>query len=246
VSWLVPVCLAGGCLAFALAVSGCESTQAKSDRLAKEGASSVKQQKGLEITRKSKTVKVLDTALVTDANGAAAVAVVRNGSKAPLGNVPLAIDVLDAKGKAVFRNDDPGLEPSLAGVASLAPGQTLAWVNDQILPTGGKPKSVEAVAGADKGALKGGLPKIEVGKAHLGGDPTSGVAAEGTIVNRSRGDQRQLVLFAVARRGGQIVAAGRGQVDRLRAGKKAQYQIFFIGNPKGGQIEVSAPAIVKG
>lgn len=220
----------------ALLVVGCESTQDKSARLAKEGGP-VSVEKGLRITRESRDVKVGGTRVLNDRNGTAAVVEVRNTGKRTLVDVPLAIDVL-ARGKSVFRNDAPGLEPSLVSVAALRPGERLTWVNDQVLVPGSK---LEAKAGAPRTEAPRELPKIEIGPPRVGGDPTSGLAVEGKLTNRSDVLQRKLVIYAVARRGGKVVAAGRGQIERLRPRKPTAYQVFFIGNPKGAQVELAAP-----
>jgi hypothetical protein len=69
----------------------------------------------------------------------------------------------------------------------------------------------------------------------------SGVSAIGKVTNESSLEQRKLVLYAVAIKQGRPVAAGRAQVNRLKPGKRANYQIFFIGNPSGGHIRITAP-----
>jgi hypothetical protein len=67
------------------------------------------------------------------------------------------------------------------------------------------------------------------------------VAATGFAANRSKVDQRKLVITAVARRAGRIVAAGRAQIPRLKPGKRARFQIFFIGDPRGAHLDLEAP-----
>ena len=85
------------------------------------------------------------------------------------------------------------------------------------------------------------MPRITLSRPRLEQDPVSGVSAVGFAANRSRVEQRKLVIFAVARKGGRVVAAGRAQVNRLKPGKRARYTIFFIGNPRGARISVAAP-----
>lgn len=76
-------------------------------------------------------------------------------------------------------------------------------------------------------------------------DSASGVEASGTVVNRSRVEQRLLVVSCIARKGGRIVAAGRAQIERLKVGpKKVPYHVFFIGDPRGAQLSVSAPPTI--
>jgi hypothetical protein len=229
--------LALGLAGAATLVAGCQSTQSKSAELAKEGSAAVSNEQGLKIGKKSRDVKVSRALVLSDANGGAAVVELRNTGKKTLVNVPIAIDVRKG-GKSVFANDAPGLEQSLVSVAALRPGESLAWVNDQVFATGPK---IAATVGATKRPAPAKLPEIDVGPPKFGGDPTSGIAVEGRVTNRSKLLQRKLVIYAVARKGGKVVAAGRGQVERLKAGASAGYQIFFIGNPEGAQVELAAP-----
>ena len=217
-------------------LAGCQSTQSKSAELAAQSGGASKEQ-GLQIDRKSRDVEVTGTTLVSVANGAAVVVGLKNKSKKTLVNVPIAIDVRKG-GKTVFANDAPGLEPSLVGVAALKPGESLTWVNDQVFAPG--PKVAVKVGATDERA-PAKLPEIDVGAPRVGGDPTSGFAIEGKVTNRSDLLQRKLVLYAVARKDGRVVAAGRGQVERLKPHAAAGYQIFFIGNPEGARVELAAP-----
>jgi hypothetical protein len=234
VSWAPLVLVACSALLFA----ACESTQDKSARLAKQAAG-LKEQRGLVIKRVSKSVKVGRTAVLNDKNGTAVVVELRNRSRRALARVPVAIDVRNGK-RSVFRNDDPGLEPALVGVSVLKPGQDLLWVNDQVLATG-KGKRVKATIGFQRGRAPKRLPKLVVGPPKLEVDPTSGVLAVGKVRNESKIAQRNLVVYAVARKGKRIVAAGRAGVQRLKPQGDATYQIFFIGDPRGARLTLAAP-----
>jgi hypothetical protein len=233
-SW-APLLLVAGA---ALLLAACESTQDKSARLA-EDAEGLKKQRGLVIARRSKVVKVGRRAVLNDKNGTAVVVELRNTSKRMLARVPVAIDVRNGK-RSVFKNDDPGLEPSLVGVPVLLPGQRFLWVHDQVLATG-KGKSVKAKVGVERGAAPGRLPQIRITPPKLEVDPTSGTLAVGRLVNRSQVLQRNIVVHAVARKGNRIVAAGRAAVERLKPGASAAYQIFFIGDPRGARLTLAAP-----
>ncbi len=225
-------------LSAALLAGGCQSTQDKSAELEAKGGEAFKE-KGLKVKVASKDVKIESKTVLSDKNGAAVVVELKNTSDRTLVKVPVAINVSDGK-KSVFKNDDPGIEPSLAGVPLLPAGESIFWVHDQVLATG-KVSSVAAKVGKDKGGAPEQLPKIEVGPAKLVTDPTSGVEAEGKIINRSDLLQRELVIFGVARKGDEVVAAGRSQIEKLAPGKDATYQIFFIGDPRGARIELAAP-----
>jgi hypothetical protein len=220
------------------AVAACESTQDKSARRA-QGAE-VFAEKGLDVRRASREVNVLTTEVLQDQNGAAAVVVMRSTSQSALRGVPVEIDVRGKGGKSLFKNNEPGLQASLTGPSVLFPAREFAWVHDQVVADG-RVVSVKATPGAAAGAIPGELPSLMVSEPKLRGDPVSGVEATGTVENTSSVEQRELVLYSVARKDGRIVAAGRGTIPRLKAGKKSTYHIFFIGDPKGAKLRVEAP-----
>ena len=72
--------------------------------------------------------------------------------------------------------------------------------------------------------VRGVLPTITLHEATLAEG-----SAEGTLVNSSSTTQSELVVYAVARRGGRIVAAGRAVLASVAAGVSSPFQIFFIG-----------------
>jgi hypothetical protein len=84
------------------------------------------------------------------------------------------------------------------------------------------------------------MPDIEVSQPKLEGDPVSGISATGTVVNKTGSDQRRLLLYVVARKGGEVVAAGRGAIDHLKPErKKLDYTVFFVGDPSGAELTLS-------
>ena len=224
------------------ALSGCESSQAKSDRLAKQGVKVLKA-KGLTVKRTNPDVKAVETTVLSSADGAAVVAVLRNSSAVAQAKVPISIDVTGAGAKTVFRNDAPGLEPSLVSTPALAPRASLTWVNDQVAGSA-PPKAVKVKVGLGR-RVTHPLPQLQLSRPTLNVDSVSGVEASGFVVNQSQVEQRQLVISCIARKGGRIVAAGRAQVERLKVGpKKVPYHVFFVGDPRGAQLSVSAPPTV--
>jgi len=233
--------LAGACLAVVATTAGCESTQSKSARLESEsGKNLATERTGLKVAKLADGVKVGETAVITDVNGTAVVVTLRNDNKEALAQVPLALEVVDAKGKSVYDNSAPGLGTSLISAALLPAGKDQIWIHDQVVPVG-KPDDAKARAGTGGEEIKGELPRIDVPDPKLETDPTSGLAAVGKVVNKSDTEQKDLVVNVVAREGGKIVAAGRAIVRRLKANKDATYQAFLIGKAEGAQLEASAP-----
>jgi hypothetical protein len=227
-----------------VALAGCESSQHKSARLERTGAASIKGQRGLSITRRAAGVTVAERAVVHDANGAAVALVLRNTRPQPLADVPIAIDVRGASGASVFRNDDAGLDRSLVSLA-LLPGQGSAvWVNDQV-QADATPRRVRAEVGTPKARrIPARLPAISLTRPTLEADPASGVEAVGWATLRSGPQQRDLVVFCLARRRGRIVAAGRAIVPRLTSRKRVRFHLFFIGDPRRARLTLSAPPTV--
>ncbi|CAN5545709.1 hypothetical protein BH10ACT11_BH10ACT11_11100 [soil metagenome] len=231
------------CLALAAALAaGCQSTHETSKIREANGSKLFNKAKGLKITNVNQDIKVLDTAVLSDANGTAVAVTVKNESKEGFAKLPILIDVRDAKGKSVFKNDIPGLEPSLTSIPTIGAGQTVTWVNDQILGTG-KAKSVKVKIGEAQAPLPQKLPAVKIDPPKLVNDSVSGTEATGEVENETGIDQKKLVLFAVGVKDGKIVAAGRGGFKRLNADrpKPAVYHIYFIGDPKGSKVTVTAP-----
>ncbi|MBA2523521.1 MAG: hypothetical protein H0V25_09345 [Solirubrobacterales bacterium] len=238
--------LAITCLGLAAAASsGCQSTQATSAEREAEGKQLLGNDKGLVVNRENPDIEVLDTTLI-DGDGSDAVVVeLKNTSDQAMANVPILIDVRDAKGKTVFKNDLAGLEPALTQIPLIAPGETFDWVNNQVLATG-EPDSVKVKVGTSEETVGEDLPEVDVSDPKLQTDQVSGVEATGTAENKSDVEQEDITLYAVARKDGKIVAAGRGVLKRLQPNgeKAANYHIFFIGDPEGADITVTAPPSV--
>jgi hypothetical protein len=231
----------------ALTLTACESNQersAKLEKAAKHREDEALQrrelaQRALTITRPSTRVKVIATAVVHGSEGDAAIVSLRNTSNTSLRDVPIRITVRDARGASIYTNATPGLSPTLLSVALLPAHDVVTWIDDQVQGSG-VPASVSAQVGEGAPAT-GAIPRLSVEGAHL-----SEAQAEGNLVNHSAVVQQELVVDAVARRAGRIVAAGRAVLAQAGAGTTTPFQIFFVGDPSGAQLEVSAPATTPG
>ena len=231
------------CALLALLVAGCESSQDKSARLAKKGGKAFTA-KGLDVKHENPDVKVTATTVLHDKNGAATVVVLHNSGPTFQANVPISIDVLGPDGKSVFKNDAPGLEPSLVAAPLIQPKGDFIWVNDQVTAAG-VAKSVAAKVGRSPGRPPSGKPpQLVVSPPKVKNDPVSGVEAAGTVTNKSKVEQRQLIVYCVAIRGNKVVAAGRSGIARLVPGKTKPYHVYFIGNPAGARLSLTAPPTV--
>jgi hypothetical protein len=220
-----------------LTLIGCESTQEKSAKLEHAHRKVAVASRGLTIAQASRSIRVLSTTALHTAEGTAAVVTLANDGSSER-EVPLLVSVKQSGGAAVT-NSEPGLARSLTSVAYLPAHATVVWIDDQ-LTLAGQPGAVTATVGEGKPAT-GTLPKITLGSHRLESEP-GGEVLTGTVSNGSPVTQHELVVYAVARRGGRLVAAGRAVIASVAAGASSQFRIFLIGgSARGAQLTLSAP-----
>jgi len=222
----------------ALVSSGCQTTAEKSAELRKLQKHVALAVRGVSVSKESPNVKVLYSAVVGSKEGTTAIVVgMRNTSSRALQLAPIEVSAKDAKGSVVYQNTGPGLQPSLTSVSLLEPGKDTVWVDDQVQATG-----VAATATALVGAAKvtSTIPKLTVSGTHLSEEAGSQIES-GSVANRSSVTQQDLVVYAVARKGSKVVAAGRAVLPEVDVGATVSFQIYFVGDPKGAKVEVSAP-----
>jgi hypothetical protein len=232
----------------ALALTGCESNQERSAKLEKvadqhkreHAQREARARRALTIATPSTKISVTATALVENSEGVAALVTLHNRSATTLRDVPIQIDVLDARGASIFKNDTPGTSTTLVSAALVPAHATFTWIDNQIQATGA-PASVTAKVGEGTPAT-GAVPRLSTPGTHLSG----AAEAEGSVVNHSGVNQEEVVVYAVARKAGRVVAAARAIVPSAPTGASTPFQLFFIGNPAGARLEVTAPATTLG
>jgi hypothetical protein len=229
------------------ALTACESNQERSAKIEKADHRQELEterhielaERALTITHPSTKVKVLATGLLKGAEGMAAVVTLRNLSGTALRDVPIEVTVENAQGAKLYSNDVAGLGAGLNSDPLLGAHATATWIDDQV-QAAGTAASVSAKVGEGT-PVAGAVPSLSVTGARQYEDPTNGPAAEGSVVNHSHVSQQELIVFATVRRGGRIVAAGRALLPSAPAGSSTRFQLFFIGKPGGGSLEVSVP-----
>ena len=104
-------------------------------------------------------------------------------------------------------------------------------------------RRVRATVRRGERGRRSGVPRIDARRRpRLEQDPVSGVAAIGFVGEPLAGRAAQAGrVRGRAAAAAASVAAGRAQINRLKPGKRARYQVFFIGNPRGARLEVAAP-----
>jgi hypothetical protein len=227
-------------LAVAAGASACQSTADKSAKIAAEGRQAVSASATLKI-RPSASLRVARAVVVRGAGGTVAAAVeVRNRGGRAQRDVPVLIDVRDARGASLYKNDTVGLQPALQRLASVGAGRTAWWVNDQVTVSG-TPRRVRARVGASPAARAGSLPRVRLTGLHFESDAT-GRYLTGVVVNPSRAALRDVPVFAVALKGTRVVAAGRALVPKLPphgSPKKVVFRLFFVGDPRGARVALT-------
>jgi hypothetical protein len=228
----------------AIALMGCETNEQRSAKLEKAAvaqrlAHPQTVQKGVVVTRENPRVRIVQTAVIHDENGVAAVVILRNESAQALRDAPIAITVSDARGAVLYRNSAPGLDTTLVSVPLLRPRAETMWIDDQIQAAGVAAKVSARVGEAQ--AVSGRLPVVSVSGMHTFEDPSNGVGVEGSVSNGSKVAQQELVVYVVGRSGRRIVAAGRAVLPEVGAGRRTPFQVFLIGSPRGARLEGGAP-----
>jgi hypothetical protein len=219
-----------------LTITACTSSQDKARSIREHAEATAP--KPLVITKENKDLKVGETTMLHDQNGDAIVVPVTNESSKMMVGVPILVEIKNGK-QTVYKNDTAGIDYALNHIAVIKPHETFYWVNDQL--TGqGKTAKVQVGEPQEK-APSGPLPEYTVSAPRFGTD-FSGVKVSGTVKTDSKLDQSHLILFAVARQGNQIVAAGRGQIKKLKhTAKPSPYVIYFIGDPTGADVTIQTP-----
>ncbi len=229
----------------ALALTGCETSAEKSAKLerqarlaaAKEPSSTPSPAAAL--TRPSRNLAVGKITILHGPEGYAAVVPLRNTSGETLHDVPIVLKVIATDGSTLYSNAAPGEAAGLAAAPLIEAHGQLDWIDDQI-QAAGQVKGATATAG-EVPAVSGQLPKLSVRDAQLVAGSSSEPAVEGEVVNHSSVPQSELVVYAIARRAGTIVAAGRAVLEQVPAGDAVRFQAFFVGDPSGAKLEVTAP-----
>jgi hypothetical protein len=231
-----------GLLLLALVLTGCETTAQKSamlERAALKKAHGVAKVTGLKIHGRSRSIEIVDSTILHSPEGTAAVVTLRNRSLGAVGDSPLQISVRTNNGSIIYSNDVSGLAHSLVSAPLIPPHGEITWVDDQV-QSPSTPASVNAMVGEGH-TLTGPVPRIDIEGGKLVREAGS-ESAEGTAINRSGVEQRELSVYAIARRSGRTVAAGRAVLPTLAAHASARFQIYFIGDPAGARLQLSAPA----
>lgn len=239
--------LVGVAMLAVLALAGCESTQ---ERNARAGLVAQREILGRKPVRVDRADPRVDVSRVTLLRGtgrrAGAIAVVvdlRSRAATPLTDLPITVGVRTRRGRTQLLNARAGTGwfqthvPSIPALgrstwvftarhAAAAPGRPFARVG---------PPPAKPLSRADR------LPALDAAQA---GDVSRQRSVKAKVANASGIPQDDVPVYALARRNGRYVAAGRASIVNLDDGERATVKVGLIGRPARTKVQVQAQATV--
>ena len=212
----------------ALVLAGCATTQQTNARYKLRADRTLAGRKALRVRAPGTDASVGRVTVLRAARGGALVVELRNRTDRALSDLPITVGIgrkpLNARG---------GLGFFATHVASIAPSSTVAWVftTRRRIPSG-RPFAIVGNATRSPSTL----PAI-----------TARPAARGALVsNRTDVPQYGLPVYALAHRGGRLVAAGSTTLQELGTGSSVTVPLRLIGARHGAPLELEAlPTIFK-
>jgi len=220
-----------GCGVTAVTLSACESTQQESEKIGREGGQSSAASASLKLGAVNRGVRVSEVTLLSSSGRKAVAARLTSTSAKVQSEIPLLVTVTGKGGKVLYTNATGEQEDSLQHLALLRPGQSVWWVDDQVL-TSQTAAAVKIQAGTGRQARGGSV--ADVGTTGVRNSTQGGLAlVSGNVVNHSSTPLSKVPVFVVSLRGGAIVAAGRAVIPSLagHSGASAPFQAFLVGTP---------------
>lgn len=229
-------------------LTGCVSTQRKNARAKLVAERTLDGRRPQLVRERNRDVRVVDAALVHGRRGGAVVVTLRNRGSRSLTDVPITVGVRGRNGRRTPLNGGRGLAWYQTHVPAIGAGEATAWVfTTRRRVPGGRPY---AVAGAPAGPIVteagGGLPGVAAtavptrGARRARGGRGARSAVRVALDNRSNVPQYGLQVYAVARDGGRVVAAGKATVRHLATRGRARAQVPLVGTPGERPVRVHA------
>jgi hypothetical protein len=216
----------------ATAVSGCATTQDANKRASIQADRTLASRKPLTLKGTSRDVQVVSTSVINGKDRSAIVVVLRNRGEQPVNDLPIEVGPQGGQPLNTRAN-----VPYFQSHAPAIPGGGEAtWVYVSRDPLH-----------ADRAFARVGTPRTppittagHISELETGGSG-HGSSVEAEVTNDSGIPQYDLDVYAVARKGGRYVAAGRANLEHLGVSKTEQLTLPLVGDAKGAQVQVFAP-----
>jgi len=221
------------------ALTGCETTQQKSARIEVQDDRVLAAQQPVRVVRADSEISVLGVAIVRGSGHVAIAVRLRNDGARPLSDLPISVGVRTRSGRTTYLNGTANLPYFETHIGAVAPGTPTTWVftgRGAAAPAG----APFALVGAPAFTVAGTpatLPDISAAldTARAGDDVSA------TITNHSGIPQYTLAVYASARAGGRVLAAGQAAVAQLDPGASATVAIPLVGDRGASSVQLDAP-----
>jgi hypothetical protein len=223
--------LAASLVALATVVSGCATTQDANKRASINADRILASRQPLDLKGADRDVQVVRTSVINGKDGSAIVVVLRNRGDEPVNDLP--IEVGPEGGEAV--NTRPNVPYFQSHAPAIGPGQKATWVYVSKEPLHSSAAFAKVGTAANPPTRAGSVSELDTGGSARG----SSVRAE--VTNDLGIPQYDLDVYAVARRGGRYVAAGRANLEHLGVSKTARFTLPLVGDAKGAHVQIFAP-----
>jgi hypothetical protein len=229
-----------GCGALTVTASACESTESESAKIGREGSAAVAATSTLKLGGANRSVRVSDVTLLSGGGRKAVAVKLTSTSPRAQTEVPVLVNVTGAGGKVVYSNATGGAEPLLQRVTLLRAQTSTWWVDDEVLTTG-TASAAKVRVGTGKAPRGSARSAALSAKAVHVAEQAGSSTVSGLLVNGTGKAQSAVPVFAVASRGGKVVAAGRAVVASVPAGASAtSFDLPLVGDATGATIELTA------
>jgi hypothetical protein len=213
-------------------LSGCATTQDANRRASIQADRTLASRRALELRGTDRDVRAVTTTVLNGKEGSAVVAVLRNRGSQPVNDLP--IEVGPEGGQPV--NARPNVPYFQSHAPAIAPGEETTWVYVSKDPLGSNRAFVRVGAHPTPP-----LTTADHVSALDAGGKGDGSSVKADVTNDTGVPQYDLDVYAVARTGGRMVAAGRANVEHLGVTESAHLTLPVIGDAKGAQVQIFAP-----
>jgi hypothetical protein len=215
-----------------LLVAGCSTTQQKSARAKVQAERLLATRKQVLVRQPNPSVRVEGVTLLRGHGRTAVVVALRNDGSRPVSDLPISLRT----GGGRYLNRRAGLGYFQTHAPAIVPGGEATWVF--VTRARVRARGVSARVGLQPAvsARPARLPLLRAA-------PAAGIG-RATVTNSSGVPQYGLVVYAFARRGARLVAAGRGSLARLGPGRRATVPLSLVGSARGLTMRVQAPPTI--
>jgi hypothetical protein len=232
VSPILPV--AALLVVLATAVSGCATTQDANKRGSIQADRTLASRKPLVLHGTDRDVQVVRTSVVSAKDGSAIVVALRNRGDSPVNDLPIEVGTRGGGPLNAGRNV-PYFQSHAPAIAS---GAEATWVYVTKEKLGSGPVYARVGTPAAGAPRAGRVPELDVADSAT---PKEAGTVVAEVANDTGVPQYELDVYAVARRGGRYVAAGRASLSHLGVDQTARLTLRLIGDAKGSHVQVYAP-----